>query len=220
MLNYNEFENKIKIKFKNKKLLLQSLIHKSYDPIFNNEKLEFLGDRGLGLVLSKRICELYPNESEGDLDKRFASLVNRKTCLKMSKSIGLNKFLILGNAYKHKSKIEDKILSDVCEAFIGAIYLDAGYKVVESVILKYWNEEIKKTVTTVIDSKTKLQEYSLKLFKKLPNYNVLSFKGPPHRPLYKVSVKIKNSKLFYGEGNSKKEAQLSAAEKLLKALKV
>ena len=91
MINQNDFENTVKVKFKDKKLLLQSLTHKSYDPTFNNEKLEFLGDRVLGLVLSKTIYELYPNETEGSLDKRFASLVNRKTCLKISKLIGLNK---------------------------------------------------------------------------------------------------------------------------------
>ena len=220
MFNQNEFENKLKIKFKNKKLLLQSLTHKSYDTEFNNEKLEFLGDRVLGLVLSKRIYELYPNETEGSLDKRFASLVNRKTCLRISKSIGLNKFLILGNAYKNRSIIEDKILADAVEAFIGAVYLDGGYKAAENIILKYWNDEIKNTVNTVVDSKTQLQEHSLKLFKKLPIYNVLYFKGPQHRPLYKVSVKIKNSKIFYGTGSSKKAAQLQAAEKLLKVLKI
>ena len=220
MINQNDFENTVKVKFKDKKLLLQSLTHKSYDPTFNNEKLEFLGDRVLGLVLSKTIYELYPNETEGSLDKRFASLVNRKTCLKISKILELEKFLILGNTYKKKFEIEDKILGDACEALIGAIYLDSGYKVVENFIIKFWNDEINKSTKIEIDSKTKLQEYSLKLFKKLPIYNVLSFKGPQHRPQYKVSVKIKNSKTFYGIGNSKKEAQLNAAKKLLKILKI
>jgi len=149
MQSQNILEDKIKIKFKDKKLLLQCLTHKSYDPVFNNEKLEFLGDRVMGLVISKKLFELYPNESEGDLDKRFAFLVNRKTCLKISKSLNLGKFLILGNSYK-KIAIEDKILSDACEALIGAIYLDCGYKTIENFILKYWSLEIKKTVKYIV----------------------------------------------------------------------
>mgnify|MGYP001456288280 CR=1 FL=1 len=117
-------------------------------------------------------------------------------------------------------KIEDKILGDACEALIGAIYLDSGYKIAESFILRFWNDEIKKSGITEIDSKTKLQEYSLKRYKKLPSYKVLSYKGPQHNPSYKVSVKIYDSKFFYGIGNSKKIAEHDAAKKLLKDLKI
>ena len=219
MQNQKILENKINIKFKNKKLLSMSLIHKSFNLLHNNEKLEFLGDRVLGLVLSKKLFNLYPYESEGSLDKKFASLVNRKICLKISKILELEKFLILGNAYKKNLKIEDKILSDACEALIGAIYLDSGYKIVEGFILKFWNDEIKKSDKIEIDSKTKLQEYSLKRFQKLPTYKVLTYKGPQHKPSYKVSVKIYNSKSFYGVGNSKKIAEHDAAKKLLEDLK-
>ena len=213
-------ENKINIKFKNKKLLSLSLIHKSFDILSNNEKLEFLGDRVLGLVLSKKLFNLYPHESEGDLDKKFASLVNRKTCLKISKILELEKFLFLGKAYEKKLKVEDKILSDACEALIGAIYLDSGYKVVERFILKFWDFEIKRSSKIEIDSKTKLQEYSLKHFRQLPTYKVLAYKGPQHSPLYKVSVKIYESKFFYGVGNSKKVAEHDAAKKLLNNFKI
>ena len=219
MQNQKILEHKINIKFKDKKLLSLSLIHKSFDLLSNNEKLEFLGDRVLALVLSKKLFNLYPYESEGNLDKKFASLVNRKTCLKISKILELEKFLILGNTYKKNLKIENKILSDACEALIGAVYLDSGYKIVEGFILKFWNDEIKKSGKIEIDSKTKLQEYSLKRFQKLPTYKVLTYKGPRHSPLYKVSVKIYDSKFFYGVGNSKKIAEHDAAKKLLKDLK-
>jgi ribonuclease-3 len=220
MYNQKKLEDKINIKFNNKKLLSLSLVHKSYDLLSNNEKLEFLGDRVLGLVLSKKLFNLYPHESEGSLDKRFASLVNRKTCLKISKILELEKFLVLGNAYKKKLKIEDKILSDASEALIGAIYLDSGYKIAESFILKFWNEEIINSVKLKIDSKTKLQEYSLKFFKKLPTYKIITRKGPQHNPSYKISVKTNNSKTFYGIGNSKKIAEHDAAAKLIKNLKI
>ena len=197
-----------------------SLIHKSFNLLHNNEKLEFLGDRVLGLVLSKKLFNLYPHESEGNLDKKFASLVNRKTCLKISKILELEKFLTLGKTYKKNLKIEDKILSDACEALIGAIYIDSGYNIAEAFILKFWNNEIKKSAKTKIDSKTKLQEYSLDRYQKLPTYKVLTYKGPQHNPSYKVSVKIYNSKFFYGYGNSKKIAEHDAAKKLLKDLKI
>ena len=103
---------------------------------------------------------------------------------------------------------------------IGAIYLDSGYKVVEGFIFKFWNDEIKKSVKVEIDSKTKLQEYSLKCFQKLPTYKVLAYQGPRHKPLYKVSVKISESKFFFGVWNSKKIAEHDAAKKLLKNLKI
>tara|TARA_B100001971_G_scaffold152602_1_gene141817 strand:+ start:35 stop:700 length:666 start_codon:yes stop_codon:yes gene_type:complete len=220
MQNQRILENKINIIFKDKKLLSLSLIHKSFDLLNNNENLEFLGDRVLGLVLSKKIFNLYPRESEGSLDKKFASLVNRKICLKISKMLELEKFLILGSAYKKNLKIEDKILGDACEALIGAIYLDSGFKVVENFILKLWDNEIKKTVKIEINPKTKLQEFSLKYFKKLPTYKVLSCKGPQHKPSYKVSVKIHESNFFYGTGNSKKIAEHNAARKIIKGLRI
>jgi|TARA_B100001964_G_scaffold121009_1_gene134354 ribonuclease-3 len=218
--NQKILENKINIKFTNKKLLTLSLVHKSFDLLNNNEKLEFVGDRVLGLVLSKKLFNLYPRESEGNLDKKFSSLVNRKICLKISKILELEKFLILGKTYKKKIKIEDKILADACEALIGAVYLDSGFKISENFILRFWKDEIKKTVKIEIDPKTKLQEYSLKYFKKLPVYKVLSCKGPQHNPSYKISVKIHDSKLFYGIGNSKKTAEHSAARKIIKDLKI
>ena len=220
MQNQKILENKINIKFKNKKLLTLALVHKSFDLLNNNEKLEFLGDRVLGLVLSKKLFNLYPFESEGSLDKKFASLVNKKICLKISKTLELEKFLILGNAYKKKLKIEDKILADACEALIGAVYLDSGFNIVENFILRFWNDEIKKTVKIEIDPKTKLQEYSLKYFKKLPIYKVLFCEGPRHKPFYKVSVKIHDSKYFYGTANSIKIAEHNAARKIIKDLKI
>ncbi len=216
MQNQKILENKINIKFKNKKLLSLSLVHKSFDLLNNNEKLEFLGDRVLGLVISKKLFNLYPHESEGSLDKKFASLVNRKICLKISKILELEKFLILGNTYKKNSKIEDKILADACEALIGAIYLDSGFKIVENFILRSWNNEIKKTAKIEIDPKTKLQEYSLKCFKKLPTYKVLSCKGPQHNPSYKVSVKIHDSNFFLESGIPKKLQSIMLQKKLLK----
>ena len=118
---------------------------------------------------------------------------------------------------KKKITIQDeKILSDSCEALLGAIYLDKGFSYVSKIIINLWTEELKKSSQTILDSKTKLQEYSLKKFKKLPIYKLVNAKGPKHNPIFKVSVSIKNSKTFFGLGNSKKNAEQNAALNLLK----
>mgnify|MGYP000244620682 FL=1 len=217
--NLHLLQKKIKIKFKDPKILLKALTHKSYDPINNNEKMEFLGDRVLGLVIAKKLLEIYPNEKEGILDKKFASLVNKKTCLLIANNIGIDRFIMILKSTKNKSKIEDKVLSDACEALIGAIYLDKGLKIAENFILTLWKNEIDKSVVTKIDAKTKLQEYSLKIFKKLPIYKLISNTGPRHQPIIKVSVKLFDGKIYYGEGKSKKNAEQNAASLCLNNLK-
>ena len=214
--NLIKLEKKINIKFKNTKFLIKSLTHKSYDSINNNEKLEFLGDRVLGLVISKKLLEIYPEEKEGILDKKLASLVNKKKCFEIAKSLGLEKFILVGNNKKKVAKIENKIISDCCEALIGAIYLDRGLDVVENFILKNWKIHLKLSVITFIDSKTKLQEYSLKKFKLLPIYKLLGNSGPRHKPIFKVGVRLQNSKMVNATGNSIKDAQQRAATLLLK----
>ena len=218
-INYHILEKKINIKFKNKDLLAQSLTHKSFDTKKNNEKIEFLGDRVLGLVLAKKLLDIYPEDKEGVLDKKFASLVNKKTCLEIAKNINLDKFILTFNPNNKKIKIEDKIVSDSCEALIGAIYLDKGLDVTERVILDLWKKNIKKSAVTQIDAKTKLQELTLKNFKRLPIYKLISSKGPRHKPSFKVGVKLPDTKYFISEGNSKKEAEQNAAKECLKSIK-
>jgi len=216
----SKLESEINYIFKNRNLLKKALTHKSSNYFENNEKLEFLGDRVLALVISKKVYLIYPNESEGDLDKRFAFLVNKKTCLKIGKDLGLNKYLILGNTHKKKTEIEDKIIADSCESLIAAIYLDGGFISAEKFILKLWNNEIKKTFKTQIDAKTKLQEYSLKIYKRLPLYKTLKSFGPKHKLIYTVEVKIENSEQFVGNGKSIKMAQQNAAKKLLNNMEI
>ena len=210
-IDYLNLEKKLKLNFNNKNLLINSLNHKIYYKKKNNEKLEFLGDRVLGLVMAKRLLEIYPNEKEGTLDKKFASLVNKKTCLEIANKIDLQKYILTYNVKTNKNNIEDKVLADSCEALIGSIYLDKGFQSTEKVILNLWSENIKKSIITQIDAKTKLQEYSLKKFKKLPIYKLISNTGPRHKPLLKVGVKLQNTKLYISEGKSKKDAEQNAA---------
>ena len=215
-----KLEQKINIKFKDQELLKKSLIHKSHDSINNNEKLEFLGDRVLGLVLAKTLLKIYPEEKEGVIDKKFANLVNKKTCLLIAKKIELKKYMITGNSYKGLSRSDDKIISDGLEALLGAIYLDQGIIIVEKFILNSWGDFLDKSSITKIDAKTQLQEYSLKKYKTLPLYKINKQSGPQHSPVFKVEVQIKSSKKYFASGTSKKDAQQNAAQKLLTDLKI
>ena len=218
-IDYKLLEKKINIVFKKKDLLKRSLTHKSFDKEINNEKLEFLGDRVLGLVISKKLLEIYPDEKEGILDKKFASLVNKKTCVEISKKLNLQKYILtIDNRFKKNILIEDKVLADSCEALIGAIYQDHNFRIAEKFILNFWSDHIKKSIITQIDAKTKLQEFSLKKYKKLPTYKIISNTGPRHKPLFKVGVKLENSKFFISEGKSKKDAEQNAAYLCLKDL--
>jgi ribonuclease-3 len=210
-IDYFNLEKKINYKFKDKKLLIKSLTHKSYDKINNNEKIEFLGDRVLGLIIAKKLLEIYPEEKEGILDKKFASLVNKKTCLQIANDMSLEKYILTFNPKNRKIKVEDKVIADCCEALIGAIYLDKGFTAAENFILTFWSKNIKDSVITQIDPKTKLQEYSLKKYKKLPTYKIISNTGPRHKPLFKVAVKLPDTKFYVGQGSSKKDAEQNAA---------
>ena len=216
--NSINLEKKLKLKFTNQKILIKSLTHKSYDSKNNNEKVEFLGDRVLGLIIAKKLLEIYPEEKEGILDKKFASLVNKKKCLEIAKKIELEKYILVFNPKNKKIIIEDKVIADCLEALIGAIYLEKGLNFVEKFILNLWSEHITASVVTLIDAKTKLQEHSLNVFKILPIYKLISNTGPRHKPLFKVAVKLKNTKFFTGQGSSKKDAEQNAANLCLENL--
>ena len=211
-------QKKINIKFKNLNYLKKSITHKSYDPSKNYEKLEFLGDRILGFVISKKLIELYPDQKEGVLDKKLASLVNKNKCLEVAKSIGMEKFILVGNKSLN-TKVENKIVADSIEALIAAIYYDKGFEIVEKFILFNWKNFINLSIELVVDPKTKLQEYSLKKFKSLPIYRLVSSSGPRHKPKFTISVKLKDTKIYAGSGDSKKKAEQNAAKKLLDSIK-
>ena len=210
-INSINLEKKLKLKFSDQKTLIKSLTHKSFNSTNNNEKFEFLGDRVLGLIIAKKLLEIYPDEKEGILDKKFASLVNKRKCLEIAKKIELQKYILISNPKNKKIIIEDKVVADCLEALIGAIYLDKGLNFTEKFILNLWSEHITASVVTQIDAKTKLQEYSLKVFKILPIYKLISNTGPRHKPLFKVAVKLKDTQFFSAHGASKKDAEQNAA---------
>ena len=216
--NLSKLQKKINVKFKNINILKKAITHKSYDSENNYEKLEFLGDRILGFVISKKLIDLYKDESEGVLDKKLASLVNKNKCLEVAKELNLDKFILVGNKKNKKNKIENKIISDSVEALIAAIYYEKGIEFTENFILSIWKNYLNLSNITIIDAKTKLQEYSLKKFKSLPVYKFISSTGLKHKPKFKIAVKLNDTKFFEGIGDSKKEAEQNAAQILLKNL--
>tara|TARA_B100000424_G_C22942254_1_gene501358 strand:+ start:1847 stop:2524 length:678 start_codon:yes stop_codon:yes gene_type:complete len=213
-----KFQSKLNMKFKNKDLLIKSLTHKSYSSINNYEKLEFLGDRVLGLIISKKLLELFPDEKEGILDKKLASLVNKNICFEIGNNLNLDKYVLIGSSKKDMNTALKKIISDCIEAIIGAIYLDKGFEQAEKFILKNWKNYIDSSYDIEVDPKTRLQEFSLKKFKSLPIYKTISNTGPRHNPMFKVIVKLKDNKFSNGLGSSKKKAEQVAAKKLLKII--
>ena len=158
MGKHKDLEETIKYKFNSKDLLKRSLTHKSFDDSLNNEKLEFLGDRVLGLIIAKNLLTKYPNEKEGIIDKKYANLVNKKKCAEISQVIDLKKFMLLGNNYKKNDQKHEKISGDCLEALIGAIFIDGSIKSAEKFILSYWKQSLEQSDYTEIESKTKLQE--------------------------------------------------------------
>ena len=214
----NKLETNLGFKISNFDMYIKAITHKSADKENNYEKLEFLGDRVLGLCISKKLLEIFPNEKEGILDKKLASLVNKNKCYEVGKQLKLDKSIKIGNLTLKKQVIEKKIISDSCEALIGAIYLDKGFEFAEKFILKNWNKHINDKNINIVDAKTKLQEYSLKKFKILPIYKFISDSGPKHKPNFKVAVKLKDTSYVEAEGASKKQAQQAAAAKLLNAI--
>ena len=219
-----EIENILEYKFNDKDILKEALTHSSFNnkkklkTKFNYERLEFLGDRILGLVISEKLLEIYPEENEGSLDKKLASLVNKNKCLEIAKSISLENYISVAKKKGKEIKIEDKIISDACEALIGAIYLDKGLLETKRFIIKLWKDHLKASKITYIDAKTKLQEYSLKKFKKLPIYKLIENSGPRHKPIFNVAVRLENSKFINAKGNSKKDAEQKAATLFMKSL--
>ena len=210
-----KLQKTIKVKFKNIELLKKAITHKSFDSINNYEKLEFLGDRLLGLIISKKLLSMYPDVKEGLLDKKLASLVNKEKCYEVGKKLKLDEFVFIGNN-KKSTKVEKKIVSDAIESIIGAVYYEKGFDFVEKFVLNLWKDLLKFSKITLIDAKTKLQEFSLKKYKILPIYKLISTSGPKHKPIFKIAVRLKNSEFVDGSGESKKIAEQDAANKYIK----
>ena len=192
--------------------------HKSFDTNNNYEQLEFLGDRVLGLVISKKLIDIFQMR-RGVLDKKYANLVNKKPAV-IAKQFKLSSYMRYGSSFKNLKTTGDKVLGDCLEAIIGAIFMDSNFNLAEKFVLMSWKNYINKDKSDLIDSKTKLQEFSLKKYKKLPTYLILKDIGSKTNPFFQAEVKIPESKKYIGTGKSKKIAQQNAAKNLLKDLNI
>ncbi len=222
-----ELEKNIKVKFTNKNLLKQALTHRSYinehqndklGKIGHNERLEFLGDAVLELVVTESLYKKYTNP-EGELTNWRASLVNAKMLSTIAKEINLDDFLYLskGEAQDKNSKARSYILANALEALIGAIYLDKGLKKTKQFVDKFILIKLKEIIEKqlYLDPKSRFQEFAQDKYTITPNYKVLAESGPDHKKHFIVGVYLGNKLITQGEGYSKQEAQVDAAEKAL-----
>lgn len=217
---------KIKVPFQNLVLLNSAFTHKSFlnentIPYQDNERLEFLGDSVLGLVVSNFLFNKFPSHSEGRLSKIKSRIVSGAVLAKISTTLGLSHYLLLGKGEKASGGANNRSnLENVLEALIGAIYLELGINAVADFILPHVEDIVENELHSYKDYQTALQEFCQKKFKILPSYEILSEEGPDHNKVFRVKVKIKNVGEKIGIGNSKQKARQDAASKLLKSMKI
>ena len=208
--------------FQNLKLLEQALIHSSLkSKVFdNNQRMEFLGDRILGFVISDYLFYNYPKWREGDLALNYNSLVCKEACSEIAEDIGLGRSLIMGKSEsKHGGRLKKAILADALEALICAVYLDSDLNTVKKLILKLWVLKLKNVGDIELDPKTALQQWIQSKGGGLPNYTDLKREGLDHDPIFHVEVRLENGLTAIGNSSSKRKAQQNAAQRLLSEIK-
>ena len=208
--------DKLGYEFKDKSLLKTSLTHPSFSKTNNYERLEFLGDRVLGLIISNEIFNIYSDDSEGNLAKKISFLVCKNTLIKIADKLMLEKYFIISKNIKNTSF--DSIKANSLEALIAAIYLDSNFSDTYVIVKKLWHNYIRKINLDTHDPKSKLQEWSLKTNNILPVYEVKKKEGPDHNPLFTVNLKLNGKIYSIGVGKNKQDAEFMAAEKALKEI--
>jgi ribonuclease III len=222
----DKIEDLIDISFDNKNLLILSFVHSSFinenKKIVSehNERLEFLGDSALSLVVSAYLYQKLSKEPEGKLSHIRSRLVDAKSCAKYYEDLKLFEFVLMGKGEKEVKRGKIAIYSDAFEALIGAIYLDKGFLEVQKFLLKNFSQVFDKIATFAeVDYKGALQEYCQKNYQKIPKYKIIEEKGPEHLKTFKVGVFLDEKKLAQGTGSSKKIAEILAAKNAYKKLK-
>lgn len=224
MIDFSIFEKKTNIVFNNKKLLEQAFIHRSYinentgSHLSHNERLEFLGDAVLELVVTDYLYKKYPDEDEGSLTAYRSALVNAVIIGEVALSLGMNEYLLLSKGEaKDIGKARGYILANTYEAYIGAVYLDRGYSVAEDFIAKTLFDKIDGIVSKKLwrDSKSLVQEKSQEYLNITPSYKVINEVGPDHDKHFTIGIFFGNEKIAEGKGKSKQEGEQAAAHKAL-----
>ncbi len=209
--------------FKDRTLLKLALTHASAAGARSNERLEFLGDRVLGLVVANELIARFPNAAEGELAIRLNALVRKETCAKIGEAVGLGPHLLLAPGERMRTgQARISLLGNACEAVIAALYLDGGMDAASRFILKEWAADFDASVTVATDLKSELQQWAQAredLGRALPVYRTIDSSGPAHSPRFVVEVAVEGAGLARGEGASKREAERNAAAALLTKLK-
>ncbi len=200
-------------------LLEEALTHPSLSGRHNYQRLEFLGDRVLGLVVSDWLLDLYPDDDEGQLNQRFSSLVRRETLAEIARNLKIvNMILLAPGAEQEGTRDKGAIQCDVCEAVIGAIYLDGGFDAANAFIRAHWKGIVQKDVNAFKDAKTLLQEWCQARNLPLPRYNVVSRTGPDHNPIFIMQAEVEGVDQASAEGTAKRFAEQAAAAALIEQL--
>lgn len=224
VIDFSQLEKKLNLKFKNKDLLTQAFCHRSYlneNPKFHlehNERLEFLGDAVLELVITEYLYQKYPKKQEGDLTNWRAALVNSKMLAHIAQELDFNGFLLLSKGESREiGKARQYILANTLEALIGALYLDQGYKVCEKFINKHFTKELPHIIEAGLykDAKSLFQEKAQEIVGITPTYQVLKDWGPDHDKYFTIGVFLNKELISEGEGSSKQEAEEDAAKNAL-----
>jgi ribonuclease III len=218
---YKDLEKKLGYKFKSQDLLERSLTHASLRGAKkareDNERLEFIGDRVLGLAIVESLHQAFPNADEGELARRYNRLVKGETCAKVGGELGLGDFMILSESEAESGgRAKPTILADGIEAVLGAIFLDGGFEKARDVVLRLWESHDRESLPrAAADSKSALQEWAQGKGLALPRYTEIERKGPDHAPLFTSEVSIKDRKPARGSGTSKRTAEQAAASAFL-----
>ncbi len=227
ILHLSEAEDRLGYQFKNKKLLAQAFIHRSYynehreEVEEHNERLEFLGDSVLGLLISDYLFHHLPTESEGELSRLRAHLVEASSCAKFLMKLGLASFVLLGKGEKmNEGRGRETILADLFEALIGAIYIDGGIQEAKRLFWIHFEKDIQEILAHPARNwKAELQDFSQKKYQKPPIYKVIQESGPDHGKIFQIVAILDDKEVGQGGGSSKKEAEQAAAKDALERLK-
>lgn len=220
-MDFDNLEQALQYHFTDKALLKQALTHKSAKKSYSNERLEFLGDAVLDLVVGEFLYMKFKDKAEGDLSKLRAALVNEKSFAKIARSLGLGDYIFMSNAEQNNDGREKpSILSDTFEAIIAAIYLEAGFLKVKEVVLNLLEEAYPQIDTKLLakDYKTKLQELTQAKMAQTPHYETIRAFGPDHKKQFEISLQLNNQEVSRAIAGSKKEAQQIAAKEALEKL--
>ena len=215
------FEQRLGYQFSNLSLLVEALTHSSIASDFrkDNQRLEFLGDRVLGLVMAEALLEIDQTAPEGTLAPRFNALVRKETCAEVARQIELGGVLKIGRSEMLSGgRRKDALLGDGMEAVIAAIYKDGGFEIAKTIIIKLWGDRIKNVKVDARDAKTMLQEWAQARGQNPPNYEVISRSGPDHAPDFLVKVILASGETSEAMAGSKRQAEQMAAKALLQKI--